>query len=68
MALFDAFGLKTTVLRPDDKRMFDMIDQRKELKEIKSQMYSTAADQRLDDEEKAELLDAYVQEIEKLFQ
>lgn len=68
MALFDSFGLKTTVLRPDDKRMFDMIDQRKELKEIKSQMYSIAADQRLDDEEKKQLLEEYISEMEKLFQ
>jgi len=68
MAVFDAFGLKTTVLRPDDKKMFDIIDQRKELKEIKSQMYSVAADQRLDDVEKQELLNDYVKEIEKLFQ
>ncbi len=68
MALFDSFGLKTTVLRPDDKIMFDLFDQTKELKEIKSQMYSTAADQGLDDDEKKELLDDYVKEIEKLLQ
>jgi len=66
MALFDAFGLKTTALRPEEKKRFDFINKILEIEEIESQMYSIMRDQRFtDEEERKQFLREYVEEMKK---
>ena len=56
MAILDALGIKTSVLRPEEKRKFDSLDKRKQLKEIQAERGRITRNKRLRPEEKRLLL------------
>ena len=56
MAVLDALGIKTSVLRPEEQKKFDSWDKRKQLKAIQAERTSYARNKQLRPEEKRVIL------------
>lgn len=56
MAILDALGIKTSVLRPEEQKKFDSLDKRKQLKEIQAERIRFTRNKQLRPEEKRVLL------------
>ncbi|MBI5357045.1 hypothetical protein HZB78_05575 [Candidatus Collierbacteria bacterium] len=56
MAILDALGIKTSILRPEEQRKFDSLDKRKQIKEIQAERAKITRNKQLRPEEKRLIL------------